>query len=68
MVRHVLVRFDQAGFGRESIHGAVESLVRSPQIRRHQVGIVEVGQGSVRMSGLGPSSFTEQVTQLGGRL
>ncbi len=34
----------------ESIHGAVESLVCSPQIGRHQIGMVEVGQCSVRMN------------------
>ena len=28
----------------EPIHGAVERPVRSAQVRRHQVGIVEIGE------------------------
>ena len=35
----------------ESIHGAVEDLVSSSKLWRHQIGVVEVGQRSVRMSG-----------------
>ena len=51
--------FDAFPFGREacwaieSVHGAVEGLVRPAKIGRHQIGIVEVGQGGVRMGSAG---------------
>ncbi len=35
----------------EAVHGAVERLMRPAQVRRYQIGIVEIGQGRARMSG-----------------
>ena len=29
----------------EPVHGAVESPMGAPQVRRHQIGVVEVSQG-----------------------
>ena len=37
----------------ETIHGAVEGLVRFVEIGRHQVGVVEFGKSCVGMGGAG---------------
>ena len=37
----------------QSVHGAVEGLVRLAEIGRHEVGVVEIGERGVRMGGAG---------------
>ena len=56
---HTLALGSEAGATVEPVHGAVERPVRSAQVRRHQVGIVEIGErrsvmgyaGIVRLTG-----------------
>ena len=60
---HLLIQheqmFDALALGREtraaveSVHGAVERLMRPAQVRRHQVRVVEVGERRVRVGGAG---------------
>ena len=37
----------------ETVHGTVNRLMRPPQVRRHQVGVVEIGESRSRMHGTG---------------
>ena len=43
----------EAALAIEPVHGAVEGLMRAPQVGRHEVGVVEVGQRRVGMGGSG---------------
>ena len=37
----------------DAVHGVVKSPVRPMQVRRHEVGIVEIGQHRTRLGGAG---------------
>ena len=54
----------EAALAIEPVHGAVEGLMRAPQVGRHEVGVVEVGQRRVGMGRAGVEHGLRQGFQL----